>query len=131
SPGRCRLPAPTWGWAAQLYAARSGASWGIGDLADLARFVEWARRRGSGVTMINPLHAPLPTPYHEASPYFPSSRIYRNILSLRIEEVDGAADLPDLERLAALGRRLNEEPLLDQTEAYRLKMTALQLLFER
>ena len=39
SPGRCYLPDDlrTWGFAAQLYAARSRASWGIGDLADLAR----------------------------------------------------------------------------------------------
>ncbi len=35
SPRRCPLPAPGWGWAVQLYAARSSRSWGIGDLADL------------------------------------------------------------------------------------------------
>ena len=37
SPGRCFLPDDlrAWGFAAQLYAARSRASWGIGDLADL------------------------------------------------------------------------------------------------
>src|SRR4051794_20629884 len=33
SPGRCHQPEEqTWGWAVQLYAARSRASWGIGDL---------------------------------------------------------------------------------------------------
>jgi len=34
---KCPLPrhAPTWGWAAQLYAVRSSGSWGVGDLADL------------------------------------------------------------------------------------------------
>ncbi|MER7619773.1 4-alpha-glucanotransferase, partial [Nonomuraea wenchangensis] len=32
SPGRCRLPARrAWGWAVQLYAARSRTSWGVGD----------------------------------------------------------------------------------------------------
>src|SRR3954471_4979597 len=38
APDRCHLPdgLRTWGWSAQLYAARSEASWGIGDLGDLA-----------------------------------------------------------------------------------------------
>ncbi|MGH9164479.1 MAG: 4-alpha-glucanotransferase, partial [Acidimicrobiales bacterium] len=39
TPGTCFLPEGlrTWGWAVQLYAARSAASWGMGDLADLRR----------------------------------------------------------------------------------------------
>src|SRR5207244_9021825 len=52
SPGRCHLPAGlrTWGWAVQLYALRSSASWGIGDLADLRTFGEWSHRRvGAGI----------------------------------------------------------------------------------
>src|SRR6516162_2043238 len=62
SPRRCRLPAPrkVWGWSAQLYAVRSAASWGIGDLADLRRLSEWASSHGAQLTMINPLHASLP-----------------------------------------------------------------------
>jgi len=38
-PARCPPPPATraWGWATQLYAVRSRASWGIGDLGDLAR----------------------------------------------------------------------------------------------
>src|SRR5688572_18423722 len=41
SPGRCHLPADlrTWGITAQLYAARSTASWGIGDLTDLRTLI--------------------------------------------------------------------------------------------
>src|SRR5688572_8216461 len=43
APGRCHLPdRPAWGWAMQLYAVRSNDSWGIGDLGDLRRFVEWS-----------------------------------------------------------------------------------------
>src|SRR3954454_6267477 len=46
SPGRCFLPDDfrAWGFAAQLYAARSRASWGIGGLADPGRLGRWARR---------------------------------------------------------------------------------------
>ncbi|HWH33831.1 MAG TPA: 4-alpha-glucanotransferase, partial [Acidimicrobiales bacterium] len=59
SPRRCHLPADlrAWGWAVQLYAARSRASWGIGDLGDLARLCRWGEGHGAGLIAINPLHA--------------------------------------------------------------------------
>ena len=48
SPGKCPLPKEKqWGWAVQLYAARSAKSWGMGDLADLralCALVEIVRR---------------------------------------------------------------------------------------
>src|SRR5262245_45295513 len=44
APAVCHLPRAfrTWGWAIQLYAARSRRSWGIGDLADLRWLGRWA-----------------------------------------------------------------------------------------
>src|SRR5450759_5603060 len=37
-PDPCAIaPNRAWGWAVQLYAARSRDSWGIGDMADLRR----------------------------------------------------------------------------------------------
>ena len=48
TPRRCPLPERAWGWAVQLYALRSAASWGIGDLVDLraaGRLVARPRRR--------------------------------------------------------------------------------------
>jgi hypothetical protein len=108
SPGCCYLPRDlrAWGWAVQLYALRSAASWGIGDLADLRTLARWsAADLGAGMVLVNPLHAVVPLRPQQASPYFPSSRRFRNALYLRIEEVPGAAALgADLERLAAAGR---------------------------
>src|SRR6266700_2878950 len=47
SGGRCTPPPERgWGWAIQLYAARSNDSWGIGALADLRRLGRWARSAG-------------------------------------------------------------------------------------
>src|SRR4051812_32446300 len=58
SPGRCWLPDDrAWGWAVQLYATRSRASWGIGDLADLRAVRRMAADQGAGFVLINPLHA--------------------------------------------------------------------------
>src|SRR6266849_3334238 len=57
-PGKSQPPPDrAWGWAVQVYAARSNESWGIGDLADLRRLARWARGEGASVLLINPLGA--------------------------------------------------------------------------
>jgi len=139
SPGRCHLPADlrTWGWAAQLYATRSRESWGMGDLADLRRLAGWSRRLGAGICLLNPLHATVPD-FPQASPYYPSSRCFRNPLYLRIEEVPGAGDAGvtgdggfDLAALAADGRALNADRRIDRDRVWKLKGTALEHLWRR
>jgi len=120
-PGRACLPAnvPAWGWAVQLYGLRSSRSWGIGDL-------------GAGLLLVNPLHVALPGLPQTASPYFPSSRRFRNPLYLRVEDVPGAADLgSELDDLAAAGRALNCEPRIDRDAVFRLKTDALDRLWRR
>ena len=49
-PPTCHPPDErrAWGWAAQLYAVRSRASWGIGDLADLRDLARWSAGLGAG-----------------------------------------------------------------------------------
>jgi 4-alpha-glucanotransferase len=134
SPGKCPAPAnaPAWGWAVQLYAARSTASWGMGDLGDLRRLGRWAAQElDAGLILVNPLHAAHPTLPQSTSPYFPSSRRFRNPLYLRVEDVEGAASLENLDSLAAAGRALNAERHIDRDAVFRLKMDALDALWER
>jgi 4-alpha-glucanotransferase len=133
APPRCPLPARRgWGWAAQLYATRSSASWGMGDLADLRRLGRWATALGAGVLLINPLSAPLPLATQQASPYCASSRRFSNPLYLRIEDIPGADALgPDLARLAAAGRALNRDRSIERERVFALKMEALERLWER
>jgi 4-alpha-glucanotransferase len=135
SPGRCHLPDPLrgWGWAVQLYAARSAQSWGIGDLADLRRLARWSRAElGAGGLLVCPLCAAAPVLPQEPSPYYPTSRRYRNPLYLRIEEVPGAAEAGlDLKPLAAAGRALNRDRRIDRDAVFRLKMAALERLWAR
>jgi 4-alpha-glucanotransferase len=130
-PGRCPLPARRgWGWAAQLYATRSSASWGIGDLADLRRLGRWATGLGASILLVNPLSAPLPLRTQQASPYYPSSRRFLNPLYLRIEDVPGAAALgADLQRIATLGRALGADRVIDRARVFDLKMEALERLW--
>jgi 4-alpha-glucanotransferase len=134
SPGACHLPEDlqAWGWAVQLYAVRSGASWGLGDLSDLRELARWSRRElGAGLLVLNPLHAPLPVLPQEPSPYYPSSRRFRNPLYLRVEEVPGAGRLGErLAPLAEAARDLDGERLLQRDRVFELKMQALAELFD-
>jgi 4-alpha-glucanotransferase len=132
APATCFLPETlrVWGWAIQLYAARSRRSWGIGDLADLRRLGRWAARSGAGITLINPLAAATPLSPQQPSPYFPSSRRFRNPLYLHIEEVDGARTLADLSATAARARALNKDRRINRDEIFRLKMSVLERIWE-
>jgi 4-alpha-glucanotransferase len=133
APRRCHLPprlaggGRAWGWAAQLYALRSAASWGIGDLGDLAGLLGPAGLE-PGFVLVNPVHAAPPS---QPSPYFPSSRVFRNPLYIRVE---AAAELAALDaagrarvgELAAAGRRLLAGDRIDREAVARLKDEALR-----
>jgi 4-alpha-glucanotransferase len=128
---RCESgPERAWGWAVQLYALRSSDSWGIGDLGDLRRFARWSRRAGASVILLNPLGAQTPTFPYQASPYFASTRRFRNVIYLRVEEIEGA-DRVDMALYQRLARRLNDAPIIDYDAVYRLKWQALRDVFKQ
>ena len=130
SPGRCPLPAgESWGFATQLYAARSEHSWGMGDLADLRRLVAWSSGLGAGLVVVNPLHATAPVLPQQPSPYFAGSRCFLNPLYIAVEEVPGASDVVAIERLGEGARRLNDGRLIDRDRVWSLKSEALQAIF--
>jgi 4-alpha-glucanotransferase len=130
SPGRCRLPPePEWGFAAQLYSARSRQSWGLGDLADLQQLGRWSSRLGAKFVLVNPLHATSPTLPQQPSPYFPGSRCFLNPLYLAIEDIPGASHAPDLDQLVAAGRALNHDRLIDRDRVWTLKSEALEAIY--
>ncbi|HEY8374595.1 MAG TPA: 4-alpha-glucanotransferase [Pseudonocardiaceae bacterium] len=127
-----RLPAPprTWGWALQLYALCSRASWGMGDLADLGEFVRWtAGAHGAGVVLLNPLHAVTPVPPIQPSPYSPSSRRFVNPLYLRVEHTPAyrRADPAIREQVDALRVPLGDR--IDHDTVWAAKRAALELLW--
>ena len=133
APHECFLPAElrTWGWAIQLYAARSRRSWGIGDLGDLRQLGTWGKACGAGIALINPLSAPTPLLPQQASPYFPSSRLFRNPLFLNVEEIPGARQIDGFAALARKARALNRDQLIDRDVVFELKMAALEALWSR
>jgi 4-alpha-glucanotransferase len=130
SPGRVPVPAEDiWGFSAQLYAARSHSSWGIGDLSDLRRIGSWSASLGAAVVLVNPLHASSPTYPQQPSPYFPGSRCFVNPIYLSIEEVPGAAGRDEVVTAAAEGRELNRRRLIDRDRVWSLKSKSLEAVF--
>lgn len=129
-PERAPRPRRGWGWSAQLYGARSGRSWGHGDLADLADLAAWARRGGAELLAHNPLGAPLPVAHQEPSPYSASTRRFWSPLYLHVEGVT-AAELAagPVSAAAAAGRTLNERRSIDRDEVWRLKLAALDAIW--
>ena len=80
----------------QLYSVRSRASWGHGDLHDLADLAAWSGGDlGADFVLVNPLHAAEPQPPVSPSPYLPMSRRRISPLYLRIE------DIPEYQGLSA------------------------------
>lgn len=134
SPGTCWLPADleTWGWAVQLYAARSRESWGIGDFADLDRLAAWSSTDlGAGMLLVNPLSAATPVAPQQDSPYYPTSRRFFNPLWLNIAWVAGgdSKQIAQLDPIAQQARALNAKRLIDRNKVFELKMQALDLLW--
>ncbi|GAC1511266.1 MAG: 4-alpha-glucanotransferase [Candidatus Dormibacteraceae bacterium] len=124
-------PARAWGWAIQLYALRSRQSWGIGDLADLRHFGRWAKKQGASVILLNPLGAQTPTLPYQPSPYYSSSRRFRNVLYLRIEDIQGAERVEaELRPLRDQALALNHDRLIDYDRVFQLKSKALEAIFQ-
>lgn len=123
-----------WGLATQLYSVRSQASWGTGDLVDLADLAVWAgSQHGAGYVLINPLHAADPVEPMEPSPYLPTSRRYVNPLYLRVEAIPEFALLRKRRRVHELRAKLTARPhitdTIDRDAAWKAKRAALRLVF--
>ncbi|MGN6334912.1 4-alpha-glucanotransferase [Mycobacterium sp.] len=131
APPRVPQTPVTWGWMLQLYALRSGRSWGIGDLGDLRDFIDWtSAAHGAGAVLLNPLNAPGPTHPVQPSPYTPSSRRFANPLALRIEDLDAyrRADPQTRTEVDALRVSPGTERI-DHDLVWAAKRAALELLW--
>lgn len=133
APDSLELPAGlerTWGWMVQLYTLRSRESWALGDYGDLRTVLDRAAADGAGAVLLNPLHAETPVVPVNPSPYSPSSRRFRAITYLRIEDVPEHAAAPDevLEAVAAL-RPPAEPDRLPRDPVLTAKLAALELLW--
>ncbi len=125
----------SWGFAVQLYSVRSRASWGHGDLHDLADLATWSGGElGADFVLVNPLHAAEPQPPVSPSPYLPMSRRQVSPLYLRVEDIPeyqrlSAGDRARVEALAApLRAASTTAALIDRDAVWAAKRAALKLI---
>ncbi len=141
APGECFLPPQirggvrAWGPALQLYALRSGRSWGMGDYGDLRTVVAQWSRCGAGIFGLNPLHALFPHNPAHASPYSPSSRLFLNILYIDVVAVEDYGESQEAEALAGNASfqheigRLQDRDFIDYPGVAAAKLPVLQQLY--
>lgn len=141
TPDRLELPDAlagrrAWGLMVQLYSVRSRASWGAGDLRDLADLA-WlsGTEAGAQFVLINPLHAAEPVPPLTPSPYLPTTRRFVNPIYLRVEDVNETAYLSSADRAlvewsaeAALALDTDDGPI-DRDAVWAAKKAALEVVF--
>ncbi len=120
----------SWGWALQLYSLRSARSWAMGDYADLRTVVERVQGDGAGLVLLNPLHAETPVVPIHPSPYSPSSRRFRSVLSLSVEDIAEYALAPAEVRAAVDALRpVAEADRIPRDPVWEAKLAALELLW--
>ena len=108
----------TWGWAVQLYAARSRTSWGMGDLADLRRLAAWSaelrRARCWSARWAPPTRRRIePSPTTRARVASGTRFTWRS-------RSPATASWPELAPLARAGRALNGSSAIVRSEVRRL-----------
>jgi 4-alpha-glucanotransferase len=125
----------SWGFTLQLYSVRSRASWGHGDLRDLADLAAWSGRElGADFVLVNPLHAAEPLAPVSPSPYLAMTRRHLSPLYLRIEDIPEYAGLSpaDRARVDALGAPLRAASatadLIDRDAVWTAKRAALEVI---
>src|SRR5512133_2372231 len=113
-----------------LFSIRTGASWGIGEIPDLAPFGRWAASAGFSLVQVLPVNE---ASRGQNSPYaaltaFAIAPVYAAVEAL--EDFDAAGGIgaltPDEQRLVS---ELRDTPTVRWEDARRLKRRALELAF--
>jgi 4-alpha-glucanotransferase len=113
-----------------VFSARSTRSWGIGDIADVARLGPWLRASGLRLLQVLPVND---MATGQTSPYSALSAMAIDPLYIAIDEIDevralGAAALTDAER--ATRESLNASPAVPYEATRTLKEAVLHRAFD-
>ncbi len=125
------------GFMVSLAGLRSGNNWGIGDFHDLKILVRWVIEvLHADVIGLLPLHAVANREPYNISPYYPSSRLYRNPIYLAIPEIEEFHQTREAEEvLAALETQnllfeLRDSKKVQFEQIDRLKEKVLRKVFK-
>jgi 4-alpha-glucanotransferase len=124
-----KAPQRMWALAVQLYGVRSSGNWGHGDFSDLLTLIDLAADLGASGIGLNPLHSLFDDRAHEASPYFPNSRLFLNPLYIDVGAVPEFAGW-SASGLAEEIERLRDNSTVDYHGVANVKTRALKLAYE-
>jgi 4-alpha-glucanotransferase len=124
------------GIAVSLYGLRSERNWGVGDLTDLLRVIDWVGEDvHGGFVALNPLHAIHNRRPFNTSPYLPNCSYYQNFIYLDGEAIDDyarsrrAKRFRQCDRAVAEIEELRRSPYVEYERVAALKLEFLKLVF--
>ncbi len=111
-----------------LAGLRSNINWGVGDFRDLKELTSWVIEvLQADVVGLLPLHAVANREPYNISPYYPSSRLYRNPIYLSIPEIEEyslsltAKEMVESPEIRRSLSELRESEKVQFQEVYQLK----------
>ena len=138
-PSRCTPPEARmhgrrgFGITANLYSVRSEKNWGAGDIGDAQAIAEWLGPLGGAFVGMSPLHS-LRNAGHDVSPYSPITRLFRNPIYIRVDDIpELAADATARALMTAPAfqaelAELRTAPMLDYARVMSLRTPVLESL---
>jgi 4-alpha-glucanotransferase len=125
------------GLMAALHGLRSSRNWGVGDFSDLKKLVGWAvDRLRVDVIGVLPLHALANREPYNISPYYPTSRFYRNTIYLDVTAIEEyhqswpARALACSPEFVKMKIELRDSPWVEYEAASQLKGMVLEEVFK-
>lgn len=116
------------GLSVNLYSIRSRKNWGVGDLGDLEKLINWFALSGGHLVGINPLHALSNKMPYGISPYSPLSRLYKNFIYLDMDKI-GCECVSEADYRDRIDR-FRKEPLIDYEAVASIKLEVLEKAFK-
>ena len=115
-----------------LFSIRSASQWGVGEIADIPKFADWASQAGFSVLQLLPVNEVSSV---DASPYTALSAFALDPVYLSLEGCEDFVAAGGREALSAGSRdklaALGSAPLVDWTAARELKSEGITLAFRR
>ena len=109
-----------------LFSLRSKESIGIGEFLDLIPFGQWAKKCGLDLIQLLPVN----DTGEESSPYSSRSAFALNPVYIRLQKIDGAAEILG-EELIEQNKKLGKEPRIPYINVVRYKRKALRIVFDK
>lgn len=120
------------GVAIPVFSLRSKQSFGVGEFNDIRLMVDWAAQTGQSIIQILPINDTTMTgTWQDSYPYNANSTFALHPQFLHLPAVGKLKDKTEMARFEALGKELNELPMIDYEKVNNAKAEYLHKIFEQ